>query len=274
MINTLNFRNLRALVSDMDGVLLRGPEPLPGLADLFNFLHRRHIPFIIATNNSTKTPGEYRQKLADLGAEVVKEENILTSALVTAAYLQREFPAGGAVYVVGQPSFEAAIRAAGFTLLADAGQVAEAVVVGGDPDLTYTKLKHAALHIQRGARFIGSNPDVVYPTEEGLVPEAGTILAALQAATGIAPLIMGKPERFLFEIATAKLGSQPAQTVMLGDRLDTDILGGQRAGLKTILMTTGVDTEAAITAKGIQPDAVFGSLEALVAAWDHQANSL
>jgi 4-nitrophenyl phosphatase len=140
--------------------------------------------------------------------------------------------------------------------------------------LTYTKLKHAALHIQQGARFIGSNPDVVYPTEEGLVPEAGTILAALQAATGVAPLIMGKPERFLFEIAAAKLGSQPAQTVMLGDRLDTDILGGQRAGLKTILMTTGVDAEAAIPAKGIRPDAVFGSLEALVAAWDHQANSL
>ena len=274
MTSLLNFRNLRALVTDMDGVLLRGPEPLPGVADLFNFLHRRHIPFIIATNSSTKTPGEYRQRLADLGAEVVKKENILTSALVTAAYLQQEFPTGGTVYVVGQPSIEAAIRTAGFTLLADASQVADVVVVGGDPDLTYTKLKHAALHIQRGARFIGSNPDVVYPTEEGLVPEAGTILAAILAATGVAPLIMGKPERFLFEIAVAKLGSLPGQTVMLGDRLDTDILGGQRAGLKTILMTTGVDTEAAITVKGIQPDAVFGSLEALVAAWDHQANSL
>jgi 4-nitrophenyl phosphatase len=273
MRDTLDFRNLRALVTDMDGVLLRGPEPLPGLAVLFNFLRRRHIPFIIATNNSTKTPREYRQKLADLGAEVVKEENILTSALVTAAYLQRKFPPGAAIYVVGQPNFEAAIQAAGFALLADAGQIADAVVVGGDPDLTYTKLKHAALHIQRGACFIGSNPDVLYPTEEGLVPEAGTILAALQAATGVAPLIMGKPERFMFETAAAKLGCSPAQTVMLGDRLDTDILGGQRAGLKTILMTTGVDTEAAITAKGIQPDAVFGSLEALVAAWDHQANS-
>jgi 4-nitrophenyl phosphatase len=258
----------------MDGVLLRGPEPLPGLADLFNFLDRRHIPFIIATNNSTKTPGQYRQKLADLGAKVVKEENILTSALVTAAYLQREFPSKAAIYVIGQPSLEGAIRAAGFTLLADASQVADMVIVGGDSDLTYTKLKHAILHLQRGAQFIGTNPDLLYPTEEGLVPEAGTILAALQAATGVAPLIMGKPERFLFEIAVAKLGSQPAQTVMLGDRLDTDILGGQRVGLKTILMTTGVDTEAAITAKGIQPDAVFDSLEALVAAWDHQANSL
>lgn len=274
MTNLLNFNNLRALVTDMDGVLLRGPERLPGVADLFNFLHRRRIPFIIATNSSTKTPEEYRQKLARLGAGVVKEENILTSALVTVVYLQREFPIGASVYLVGQPSFEGAIRAAGFSLLPDASQVADAVVVGGDPDLTYTKLKQAVLHIQRGARFIGSNPDVLYPTEEGLVPEAGTTLAAIQAATGVAPLIMGKPERFLFEIAVAKLGSQPAQTVMLGDRLDTDILGGQRAGLKTILMTTGVDTEAAIPVKGIRPDAVFDSLEALVAAWDHQVNSL
>lgn len=267
MTPSLNFQHIHALVSDMDGVLLRGSEPLPGVAELFNFLHQRRIPFIIATNNSTKTPAQYRQKLANLGATVVREENILTSALVTAAYLQREFRPGTAVYVIGQPSLTAAIQAAGFSLLADARQKAEAVVVGGDSDLTYTKLKDAVLHLQQGAHFIGTNPDLLYPTEEGLVPEAGTTLAALQAATGIAPLIMGKPERFLFETAVARLGSLPGETVMLGDRLDTDILGGQRAGLKTVLMTTGVDDETSISRKGIQPDAVFAGLVELVEAW-------
>lgn len=270
MTHSFNFQTIRALVSDMDGVLLAGPEPLPGLAGLFNFLHGRCIPFIIATNNSTKTPAQYRQKLVALGATVVREENILTSALVTAAYLKREFPAGAAVYVIGQPSLADAVRAAGFTLLADASQRAEVVVAGGDPDLTYAKLKYATLHLQRGARFIGTNPDLLYPTEEGLVPEAGTILAAIQAATGVAPLIMGKPERFLFETAVARLGSLPGETVMLGDRLDTDVLGGQRVGLKTILMTTGVDDETSISRKGIQPDAVFAGLVELVEAWSGQ----
>lgn len=270
MVNNLNFNNIQALVTDLDGVLLRGLEPLPGLAELFNFLHHRQIPFVIATNNSTQTPAYYQQKLVQFGATVVTEENILTSALVTAAYLQREFKPGATVYVIGQPSLHQAIQAAGFTLLSDASRPAEAVVIGGDPDLTYDKLKFATLHLQRGARLIGTNPDLLYPTEEGLVPEAGTTLAAVQTATGVKPVIMGKPERFLFETAVAKLGRQPIQTVMLGDRLETDILGGQRVGMKTILLTTGVDSQASITQKGIQPDAVFRGLSALVEAWTNQ----
>lgn len=264
---TLNFRDIHALITDLDGVLLRGNEPLPGMVALFDFLHQRHIPFIIATNNSTKTPAQYCQKFARLGAAVVKEENILTSSLVTAAYLRQQFTPGATVYTVGQAGLKQAIKSVGFSLLEDTSQPATAVVVGGDPDLTYDKLKYAALHIQRGAVFIGTNPDMLYPTEEGLVPEAGTILAAVQAATGVSPLIMGKPERFLFETALARLGSQPYETIMLGDRLETDIQGGQRTGLKTALLTTGVDTLKSIHSKKIQPDAVFAGLDELVEMW-------
>lgn len=267
MLNSLDFNDLQAVVTDMDGVLLRGLDPLPGLADLFKFLHRRGLPFIIATNNSTRTPAYYQQKLTGAGAVGIQVEHILTSAQVTAAYLRQNFEPGAAVYVIGQPSLYAAVRAAGLTRLKDARRPAAVVVVGGDSDLTYAKLKDAVLHLQRGAALVGTNPDLLYPTEEGLVPEAGTILAALQAATGVPPLIMGKPERFLFEQALTRLGSPPARSVMLGDRLDTDILGGQRVGLKTILLTTGVDDEAAIPVKGIQPDAVFDGLPDLVEAW-------
>ncbi|HEX9925487.1 MAG TPA: HAD hydrolase-like protein, partial [Anaerolineae bacterium] len=119
------------------------------------------------------------------------------------------------------------------------------------------------LLIRRGARFVGSNGDLTFPSEEGLTPGAGAILAALEAATGVAPIVIGKPERLMFDIAVQKLGSRPEQTAMLGDRLETDILGGQRAGLKTILVTTGVDTAETIPQKGIYPDAVFSGIQEL-----------
>lgn len=160
-----------------------------------------------------------------------------------------------------------AMRQAGFNLISDSSQPAAAVVAGIDQTLTYEKLKHAAFLIQRGARFVGTNGDLTFPAEEGLAPGAGAILAAIEAATGVKPVLIGKPERLMFDVAVQKLGSNPARTAMLGDRLETDILGGQRAGLKTILVTTGVDTEESIREKGIIPDAVFSGIEALVKRW-------
>jgi 4-nitrophenyl phosphatase len=266
MTRGLNLTGIRAVISDMDGVLWHGPLPLPGLADFFDFLDSRAIPVVLASNNSTATTAQYQQKLANWGLKV-ELDHILTCTLATVGYLKREFSPGAGLYVVGENSLRDAIRAAGFNLLADASQPAEAVVVGGDCTLTYDKLKNASLLIRRGARFIGTNPDVLCPTDEGLVPEAGTILAAIQAATEVAPLVIGKPEPPLFELALTQLDSLPRQTVMLGDRLDTDILGAQRAGLKTILIKTGVDNEDSISQKGIQPDAVFNGLEELVQTW-------
>ena len=173
----------------------------------------------------------------------------LTSSLATAAYLQHELKAGAAAYAVGQEGLREAMQEAGFVLLPDASQPAEVVVAGVDFTLTYDKLKYATLHIQRGARFVGTNGDVTFPAEEGALPGAGSILAALQAATGVVPTIIGKPERLMFDIAVEKMGSDPIHTAMLGDRLETDILGGQRAGLKTILVTTGIDNETTIQMK-------------------------
>jgi 4-nitrophenyl phosphatase len=269
MTRDLKLTGIRAVISDMDGVLWRGPLPLPGLADFFDFLDSRAIPVVLASNNSTATPAQYQQKLANWGLKV-ELDHILTCTLATVDYLRCEFSQGAGLYVVGEKSLRDAIQAAGFNLLADASQPAEAVVVGGDRTLTYDKLKNASLLIRRGARFIGTNPDLLCPTDEGLVPEAGTILAAIQAATEVVPLVIGKPELPLFELALTQLDSLPRQTVMLGDRLDTDILGAQRAGLKTILLKTGVDNEDSISQKGIQPDAVFSGLEELVQTWQAQ----
>jgi 4-nitrophenyl phosphatase len=269
MTRDLKLTDMRAVISDMDGVLWHGPLPLPGLADFFDFLDSRAIPLVLASNNSTATPAQYQQKLANWDIKV-ELDHILTCTLATVGHLKSEFSQGAGVYVVGEKSLRGAIREAGFDLLADASQPAKAVVVGGDRTLTYDKLKNASLLIRQGARFIGTNPDVLCPTDEGLIPEAGTILAAIQAATGVAPLVIGKPERPLFELALRQLDSLPRQTVMLGDRLDTDILGAQRVGLKTILLKTGVDNEDSISQKGIQPDAVFSGIEELVQTWRAQ----
>jgi 4-nitrophenyl phosphatase len=262
----MNFTALRALIIDIDGTLLRGEKPLPGLSPFFAFLNQNKITFVVATNNATKTPQTYWQELSGAGARIAPH-NILTCALATADYLRQEFSTGTGVYVVGTASLQSAIRQAGFAVLTDATRPAGAVVVGGDPALTYDKLKYATLQIQRGARFIGTNPDVLYPTEEGLVPEAGATLAAIQAATGISPTVIGKPNRPLFEMALARTGSQPQETAMLGDRLETDILGAQQAGLKSILVTTGVASQAGLAATDIQPDAVFSGLVELTEAW-------
>jgi len=253
---------IAALIFDMDGTLVRGAEPLPGLQNLFTFLQSRPMPFVIATNNATKSPLDYKRKFAQFGVEIAIEQ-ILTSATATAQYLHKELEPGSKIYMIGQPALKLALQEAGFRIVTDAKNVA-AVVVGGDPNLTYEKLKTATLLIQRGARLIGTNPDVVYPAEEGFIPETGTTLAALQAATGIQPILIGKPEPHLFDLAVAQLGCAPAHTAVVGDRLETDILGGQRAGLKTILTTTGIDNEATIPEKNIHPDWIVNGLDDLI----------
>lgn len=269
MENSINLTSIKALAIDMDGVLWRGNTALPGLNKFFDFLTQEEIPYILATNNASKTPEEYQKKLAGFGVQI-ERETVLTSSLATAAYLKNEFSDGGRVYVVGQAGLIEAMREAGFEVMPDHSQPVVAVVAGIDFTLTYDKLRHAALCINRGARFVASNGDLTFPSEEGNVPGAGSILAAIQAATGVKPVVIGKPEPLMFEIAVQKMSNDPAHTAMLGDRLETDIAGGQRAGLKTILVTTGVDNAASIPIKGYRPDVIFSGIDELTDVWRRQ----
>ncbi len=273
MKNKINLNDIQALAIDMDGVLWRGDTPLPGLVKFFAFLDRRTIPFMLATNNASKTVDQYQQKFARFGVKI-NPETVMTSSLATAAYLRNEFGGEGNVYPVGGPGLHEALRQAGFTVVKDSSRPAKAVVAGIDFDLTYDKLKHAVLLIQRGARFIGTNGDTTFPSEEGFYPGAGSILASIQAATQVEPTIIGKPERLMFEIAVQKMGSRSDLTAMVGDRLETDILGGQRAGLKTILVTTGVDNSDSISQKGVEPDAIFSGIDELVDVWEREIGGL
>jgi 4-nitrophenyl phosphatase len=263
MIRSQENAFVRALILDIDGTLLRGEEPIPGLEALFAYLKADHLPYVIASNNSTKTPEAYQQKLAGFGV-VIEPEFVITSGVATAEYARRRFNQGSSLYVIGETGLRGALMEAGYNLVEGASDSVEAVVVGGDSNLTYQKLKIATLLLQKGAELIGTNPDVVYPTHEGLIPETGTTLAALTAATAAVPTIIGKPERYLFDAALGRLSCLATETAVVGDRLDTDIIGGQRAGLQTILTTTGVDNERSIREKGIQPDWVVNGLNELV----------
>jgi len=264
-------RPIRALISDLDGTLVAGSRPQPGLLPFLEMLRGRGVALTVVTNNTVRTPEQFRAKLAACGAEIAPAQ-MLTAAQATAAYLQGELPAGAALFVVGESGLRAALSEAGFILLEDSARPAAAVVVGGDRTVTHEKLKHAIRHVRAGARFIGTNPDLLVPIEDGLEPEAGVLLAAVAAGAGVQPTIIGKPARPLLDLAMARMGSIPATTAILGDRLDTDILGGQRLGLTTILVTTGAHDAAAVQALGIAPDLIVAGLVELAEMWDALAS--
>ena len=260
-------KDIHAMMIDIDGTLIRGDHALPGMAEFFQFMNKNKIKFQVASNNATKTIETYHKKLSSLGAELTVD-NVLTCSTVTALYLQEHFPAGK-VYMIGQAGLLEALTTAGIQVVDSFDGKVDAVVVGGDYDLTYEKLKIASLYIQQGAQFIGTNPDLLYPTDEGLVPECGMTLVALETATEVKPIIMGKPNQFMFELGMKKMGVLPTETAMLGDRLETDIEGGKLAGMKTILVETGVDKRETTTSKGMKPELIVSNLLELVSLWSH-----
>ncbi|MGD8245263.1 MAG: HAD-IIA family hydrolase [Anaerolineae bacterium] len=255
--------DIHHLIIDMDGVLWRGDEPMPGLAAFFAFLRQNDIAFTLATNNSSRTPEQYTAKLARFGVQM-GVETVLTSALVCAAYLGEVAPSGSQVYVVGEEGVQRALEGQGFTL---GEEGAETVVVGWDRNLTWQKLVTASLLIHDGAAFVGTNPDTSYPTERGPLPGNGALLAALQTATGIEPVVTGKPEPWMYREALRRMGATPETSAMIGDRLDTDIAGGSRAGLTTVLTLSGIATEADVRASSIKPDLVCEDIRDLMARW-------
>ncbi len=260
---TLDLLTIRAAILDMDGVLWRGEQVLPGVAEFFAFLQQRHIPFLLATNNSTRTVTSYVARLRKAGVPA-QPQHVITSAVATADYVQRHYPTETPVYIIGQEGIRQALAEHGFR---EDPENARLVVVGMDFHVTYAKLKTATLRIRAGADFIGTNGDRTFPIPEGLAPGNGSILAALQAATDVEPLIIGKPQKPMFEMALARLNTAPEHTLMIGDRLETDIVGAQNAGIRTALVLTGITTPEHARAASPQPDGVFASLAALHADW-------
>lgn len=260
-------RAAKAFIFDMDGVLYRGTDPLPGVSELLAAIERRGAGYVLATNNSMASPEQYTERLGVMGIDVPANK-IQTSGTATRDYLRGQLPEGAAVYVVGMPGLKEQIHdIGGFAVAEPAEGVANtaAVVCGLDQTFTYDKLKAAFFAIRAGAVFIATNIDSSLPTETGFIPGAGTIVAAIRTATGVTPTVIGKPSPEVLIQAALDLGASPAESVMIGDRLDTDILAGNRARMLTAMVLTGVSSREEIADSEATPDIVVPGLPALMA---------
>lgn len=249
------------LIIDMDGVLYIGNKPVPCLQEFFAFLRERSIAFTLATNNSTRTPQEYVKKLAGMGVTVHLTE-ILVSGQAAARLLAREYPRETRVHVFGMPALKQAMLEEGFVL---ADEDVKLVVASMDREVNYQKLKVAALLIRGGARFVATNLDPTVPSEEGLLPGTGSMIAALETASGVKPMVIGKPEPSMYRLAMEQMGAQPSSTAAIGDRVDTDILGGIRAGLTTICVLSGSSNRK--EAEAGHADFIFTDIAELLQTW-------
>ncbi|PPD23667.1 MAG: haloacid dehalogenase [Methylobacter sp.] len=241
-------KKFEAFIIDMDGVLWHGDNPQPGLKVFFETLRRNHKKFILATNNASHTSAQYLSKLAHFGIQIDINQ-IITSGMATASYLSERYdPALTRIFVVGEAGLEQPLLDAGFKLT-EIYQVqdhnrADIVVCGKDETLTWHKLATATLNINAGAEFYATNADSTLPTERGVILGNGAILAALETATGVKPMVIGKPEPVMYQQALKVLGSSADRTLAIGDRLETDILGAHRAGLKSILVLSGISSQS------------------------------
>jgi 4-nitrophenyl phosphatase len=265
-VSRLSLASLRGLILDMDGVLWEGDTPLPGMPDFLVFLRKENIRMMLATNNASLTPERYVQKLALMGADVRPEE-ILTSAAATGEYLRSTARPGEIAFVIGEEGLIQAVRMAGLQVAEPDELHAAYVVCGMDRSLSWQKLAGATINLRHGARFIGTNPDVTFPTELGIAHGNGAILAALTAASGVHPAVIGKPFPTLFQMAIRKMGIPKSQVAVVGDRLETDIQGARRAGLKSILVLTGVSSRKELRHSRSKPTLVFEDLPALQRVW-------
>jgi len=256
---------IKALILDMDGVLWRDSAPIGDLPAIFTRIRERGLKVALASNNATRTMDEHLDKLSGFGL-TLEPWQIVSSAFAAANVLSKDFPNGGAVFIVGENGIQRALQERGFTSIIDPEDKTRpvAVVSSFDRGVTYAKLSRATLHIRAGARFYGTNPDKTFPTPEGLVPGAGAILASIEAATDVRPIIIGKPQPALMYMALEKLGTRPGETLVVGDRLETDIAAGQAAGCKTALVLSGVSTRKQAQAWQPAPDYIFDDLSSIL----------
>ena len=253
--NLESFRAKRAFVCDMDGVIYHGNRLLPGAEAFVDWLYREKKEFLFLTNSSERTPRELREKLKRLGIDV-EERHFYTSALATASFLASQ-KAGGSAYVIGQPGLIHALYDAGYSMN---DNDPDYVVVGETPEYAYARIVRAIRHVLNGAKLIGTNPDVTGPAEEGLVPATGALMAPIELATGARAYYVGKPNPLIMRHALKQLGVRREETVIVGDRMDTDIIAGIESEIATILVMSGVTTEREMRRFAYRPDGVLAGV--------------
>ena len=234
--------HIKALILDMDGVVWRADTPIGNLAEIFGRLEARGIKYVFATNNGTKTPEQYAERLAGFAVKVTPSQ-VVTSALGVAYMLTHKFPKGTKVFMIGENGIQIALEERGFEILSvkDA-QAAEVVVMGIDRGITFDKMCEATLLVRRGIPFYATNPDKTFPIPRGEIPGAGAWISVITTATDVEPVIAGKPFPYMMDLSLEILGTKKTETLVIGDRLETDIAAGQAVGCPTGLVLSGVST--------------------------------
>ncbi|MGY3610420.1 MULTISPECIES: HAD-IIA family hydrolase [unclassified Bradyrhizobium] len=232
----LNWPPIEGIISDLDGVVYRGNVAFADAIQTFGRWQAGGLPFCFVTNNSTYTPEDVVHKLGTFGL-AIEPKDVVTSAITAAQLIRAKYPDASRVYVIGAPSL---VKAIADVDLEVTDRNPEVVVMGLDRQITHDKMRTAVEAILNGAAFIGTNPDLLLPTANGFEPGAGATITAVAAATQVKPLIVGKPEAHMIETALTRLRTARSSTLLIGDQIQTDIQAGKRAGLPTVLVTTGV----------------------------------
>lgn len=257
-------KNIKSLILDMDGVLWRGDSPIGDLPGIFSRIQQMGLKVSFATNNGTRTPGQYVERLESFGVHAELWQ-MITSALVIADMLGRKYRPGTKLFVIGEAGVREALLEKNFNLLTlENYDEAEAVVMGMDRQINFEKMTAAALLVQRSLPFYVTNTDKSFPTPKGEIPGSGAWISVITTATGIEPIIAGKPYPFLLEMARSRLGTSRKETLVVGDRLETDIAGGQAAGMPVALVLSGVSSRADGNSWKPVPDLISENLAELI----------
>jgi NagD protein len=244
----------------MDGVLVHEGQLIPGADDFIRRLRETGTPFLVLTNNSIYTQRDLQFRLQHTGIEV-PVESIWTSALATAAFLDHQRP-GGSAYAIGEAGLTTALHEIGYVLT---DSEPDYVVLGETRTYSFSTVTRAIRLIRDGARFVATNPDPVGPSAEGVLPATGAVAAMISRATGVEPYYVGKPNPLMMRAALNRLGAHSESTVMIGDRMDTDVLAGVEAGMRTVLVLTGITQAGEVDRFPYRPYRVVSSIADLVA---------
>jgi NagD protein len=242
-------------ISDMDGVLVLGSQVVPGANEFIQRLQQAEAKFLVLTNNSLYTPRDLHARLTRIGLEL-PEKAIYTSAMATAQFLADQNP-GGSAYVIGEAGLTTALHDVGYIIT---DQNPDYVVLGETTSYSFERITQAMRFVAAGSRFIATNPDVSGPTEHGLIPATGAVAALITAATGVSPYYIGKPNPLIMRTALRTLGAHAQDSVMIGDRMDTDIIVGTEGGLETILVLTGVTKPEEVNRYPYRPTRIVKSV--------------
>ncbi|MBN2168403.1 MAG: HAD-IIA family hydrolase [Actinobacteria bacterium] len=255
----------KAFIIDLDGVLYLINDPIDGSVEAIKELQSTGKLFVFLTNNSSSTPAMYKEKLKSMGLEI-SEDQVVTSSQALAIYVQDNFETyGKTVLLLGGKGLHDELRAIGLKIVDETnGETADFVVVGWDHEFSYRRLKTAVIAVRNGAQFLASNTDASYPTPDGLWPGAGAMVAAVSTGSEAEPFVAGKPNKLIVELALDRMGVKAGEALLIGDRIETDILAGVNSNVDTLLVLTGVSAHDDIEKRGIEPTHTRDSLRGIL----------